>query len=154
GSQGTLYSDSTCTIPLIANNIQLPITSGASNFSIPLYFMDKKAETLNLGIADPNGVMNPTSGLQSVQVLPSNINLTGPTTVVAGKCSTAFTITLQDALGNNVAASANTTLSINGLSGTTTGFFYTNANCTGTGTNTSVVVPKNSSQIQVFFSDT
>ncbi|CAN5679552.1 hypothetical protein BH10BDE1_BH10BDE1_17300 [soil metagenome] len=149
GSQAVLYSDAACTNALNANAVVLPVTFGGS-LTIPLYLKDSKAESLSLSIADPASVLTTTSGLQAVNVLASNIGFTGPTSVVSGACSTSFTVSLKDAAGNLVTATANTALTINGL-GSSSGMFYPSSSCASGGSKTLITIPQGSSSLPVYF---
>lgn len=152
GTNAQVFTDASCTQGVSATAITLPITSGA-NYSTTVYIKDSKAETLSLNVSDASGGMTTVSSLQTVQVLASNLLFAGPASVVSGACSTAFTVTLKDALGNSVTAPANTTLNISGLQGSTTGNFYMNSACSGAPTSTTITIPQNSSYVQIFFQD-
>jgi hypothetical protein len=152
GSNAVVYSDPSCSTALTAANVTLPITSGA-NYTTKVYVKDNKAENLSLNVSDNVATMITVSNLQGLQVLASNLLFAGPSSVVSGSCSTAFSVTLKDAAGNSVVAPANTTLDIKGLEVSTTGFFYINSACSGTAYNTSVTVPMGSSQLQLYFKD-
>lgn len=154
GTSALLYSDAACT-NLIADptNVTLPVTYGGT-YPINLYIKDPKAETLSVNISDPNSLMGTISATQPVTITPSKIDFVGPTSVVAGQCSTAFTIKLKDAQGTAVTAAANTTININGLGGSTTGKFYTSPSCSGGGSSTTVTLPSGASSLVVYFSDT
>lgn len=147
----TLYSDSTCLIPIVATNVQLSPATG-SNYTTNLYLKDPKAETFNISIADSLGQLTTMSALQSISVLASDITFTGPSTVVSGACSSAFTVTLKDTLGTSVAAPVNTSLSMIGL-GSSTGHFYTSPSCAGSPLGSTITIPQNSALLQIYFKD-
>jgi hypothetical protein len=149
GTQAVLYSDSSCTTALNSNAIVLPVTFGGS-FPIPLYLKDAKAENLSLSVTDPASIITTTSGLQAVEVGPSNIGFTGPVSVVSGACSTAFTVSIKDAQGNLVTAAANTALTINGLAASS-GMFYPSSSCTTGGSKTLITIPQGTSSLPVYF---
>lgn len=153
GTQAQLYSDAACTSLLSASNLSLPATVGG-NFAIPVYLKDDRAESLSLNVTDPGSVMATTSGLQAVSVLASNIDLTGPSSVVSGQCSSAFTLSMKDAQGNLVVAPANRTLNIRGLEASANGMFYTSASCTTGGSKTAVTIPQGNSSLQIYFKNT
>jgi hypothetical protein len=153
GSSAGLYSDNTCTTLLDATSIPLAATAGSGTYPIKVYLKDQKAETLNLSISDPVAVLVTASGLQTVNVTASNIIFAGPLTVVSGTCSSAYTVTLKDALGNAVPAPANYTLSVNGLAGNTTALFHFVSNCADAGSSTTMVIPSGSSTAQIFLND-
>jgi len=153
GTQARIYSDAACTQQLTAAAVPLPVSIG-TNYTTKIYLKDDKAEDFSLSIVDSSGTMTTISGLQSVKVGPSNINFTGPTSVVAGQCSTPYVIALRDRLNNSVVAASNTTLNLQGLGGSSTALFYTSPGCGGAGTNTSVTIPQGSSFIQVYFRGT
>lgn len=150
GSEAKLYTDASCTVEIDPGNFNLQLNA-MPNPSTVLYLKDPKGETLNLNVADPDGNMATTSLPQEVKILPSKINLTGPSNVVAGQCSSAFQIKLQDTLSNDMTAGADTTLSINGLAGSTTGQFYTSPACGGAGATTTFTFPNGSSQFNLYF---
>jgi hypothetical protein len=152
GTSATLYSDAACTTSVSPLSATLPITFGGS-FTVPFYVKDNKAESLNLSVSDPNGILTTTSGLQALNILPSNIGFTGPVSVVSGACSSAFTVSLKDAQGNLVPASANRSFTINGLGGSTTGYFYFTPSCADAGTQATITVPQTNSSLQVYFKD-
>lgn len=155
GSSAVLYTDAGCTTAVAdPANVPLPITYGAGSFLVNLYLKDNKAEVLNLNIADNGGLMTTVSSSQPVTIGASKLDFVGPTSVVAGACSTAFTIRMKDTLGNNVTASANKTLNINGLSSSTTGQFYTSNTCSSGGSNSTLIFPSGASSLVVYFSDT
>lgn len=148
-----LYDNPTCTgSPLDPNAVVLPASVG-TNYTTNLYLKDRKAEVLSLAVIDNAGIMTTTSGLQSITVLASNLAFTGPTTVVAGLCSAAFTVGLTDALGNPVVTNNNVAVSITGLSGSVDGKFYTSSTCGGAGSNSSLTIPANGSSVTVYFKD-
>lgn len=154
GSTASLYSDSSCQVQINPMSYTLAPTYGGNSFSTSVYLKDPKAEILNISVSDPNGVLSTISSLQPVIVGPSTIAFTGPTSVVAGRCSTSFLVTLKDTQGNSVVATADTNLQINGLSGSLTGKFFTNPSCSGTGTTSSLTIPQGSSTASIYFSDT
>lgn len=153
GSNANLYSDSSCTTAVSASAVTLPVNSGPS-YGTTLYLSDPKSETLSLSVSDPGGILTTMSSLQTVKVTASNIVFTGPTAVISGACSTAYTVKLTDTLNNAVVAPADTTLTINGLSGSSTGYFYTSPSCTGASSKTTMTVPATFSQAQIYFKDT
>lgn len=155
GTQAKLYSDSACTTEVNPTSVSLPITAGgpSSSFKINIYLKDPKSEVLSLNVADGSAIMSTTSLPQPVNISASDIDFTGPNTVVAGQCSSVYTITLKDKQNNSVVANANTSLTINGLAGTSTGRFYTNSSCTGTAYSTSLTLPQGASSLAVYFKD-
>lgn len=153
GSQAQLFSDAACTNAVSAANLVLPATVGG-NYQIPIYLKDNRAESLSLNVTDPGSVMTTTSGLQSVTVVASNIDFTGPSSVISGQCSSAFTVSLKDAQGNLVQAAANRTLNLRGLEASVNGMFYTSASCTTGGSKTTIVIPQGNSSLQVYFKNT
>ena len=153
GTSAGLYTDSTCQTPVASTSVLL-LPALSATYTTTLYVKDPVAETLSLNVTDPNAKLTTTSLAQTVVVGASKIDFTGPSSVVSGACSTAFTIRLKDTLGNNVTTSSTTTvpLSIVGLS-SSTGVFYTSPSCTGTPSSTSVTFPANVSQMQIYFKD-
>lgn len=154
GTSAKLYSDAACTTQIVdPTSVTLSATYGGT-LPISLYIKDDKAEALSINVSDPNSIMGTMSATQTVTITPSNIDFTGPTSVVAGACSTAFTIKLKDVLGNQVTPTSTTTLNISGLGGSTTGKFYTSPSCSGGGSSTTLAIPANASSLVVYFSDT
>lgn len=152
GTPAKIYSDAACTMELPSGVVPLPITVGI-NYSTTVYLKDDKSEELNILVVDPAGIMATATVLQTVKVGPSVLDFKGPSSVVAGKCSTAYTLTLKDTAGNSVAAADNTTLELNGLSGSANGKFYMTPGCTGSATNSSITVPAGSPMLQIYFKD-
>lgn len=148
-----IFSDAACTNQLNPSSIVLPINSGPT-YAYKVYLKDIRAEVLTLSVTDPNGILETTTGPQSVTVTPSNIHLTGPTSVVAGMCSSAFTLHLRDGEATNATALVDTALTINGVAEASTGRFYTSASCTGGGVFSSVTFPQNSSTLLLYFKGT
>ncbi len=153
GTNALLYDNASCTgTPLDTTAVILPASVG-SVYTTNYYLKDLHAETLNINVIDNSGVISTTSGLQAVSVLASNINFTGPTSVVAGLCSAAFTVTLADAVGTAVVTPNNVGLTINGLSGSVDGKFYTSSSCAGGGSATTITIPANASSLTIYFKD-
>ncbi len=152
GSNAQLFSDSNCTVSVDPLNATLPVSVGGA-YTTSFYLKDPKAEVLSLSVVDPTAVITTTSGPQTVSVLASKIIFSGPSSVVAGLCSSAFTVTLKDEQNNSVVAPAATPLTVNGLSGSVSGQFYTSPSCAGGGSNSSITVPINYSSIQIYLKD-
>ena len=150
GSQARIFTDSNCTAEIDPGDFNLALNP-SPNVSTVLYLMDPRGETLNLNIADPDGDLSTTSLPQEIIVTPSKIDLTGPSTVVAGQCSSAFTIRLQDTLDNNMTPGADVTLSLSGLAGSATGQFYTSPACGGAGSTGTFIYPNGASQLNMYF---
>lgn len=147
------YTDAGCTSQIMnLTNVIFPITTSAP-YVMNLYIKDSKAEVLSLSILDVSGGLTTTSGLQTVTVNPSKIFFTGPTSVVAGICSTAYAISLRDELGNSIPSSVNTSLTIDGLGSSLDGKFYTSPSCAGGGSSSTLTLPANSSSMSVYFKD-
>ena len=80
---------------------------------------------------------------------PTKVVLSGPSSVTAGACSSAVTVTRQDANSNAAApASASTVV----LSGTGAGSFYTASDCLS-GSVTSTSIPSGQSAVTLYFKD-
>lgn len=150
GSQARLFTDSSCTTEIDPGDFNLAVNA-APNVSTVLYLMDPKGETLNLNVADPDGNLATTSLPQEIIVLPSEIDLVGPSTVVAGICSSAFTIKLQDTLNNDMTPGSDVTLSISGLAGSATGQFFTSPSCGGAGVTGDFTYPNGASLLNLYF---
>jgi len=151
GSQAQLYSDPSCTNVLDETAIVLSTVAPPSEDTI-LYLMDPRGESLLINAVDPSGDIATVSLPQEVNVLASDIEFLGPTQVVAGQCSSVFTINLQDTQSNNVPTVADTTLNIVGMSGSPSGQFYTSPSCSGGGSNSSILIPEASSSTSVYYS--
>jgi|GEM_PF-5807394 len=151
GTQGKIYTDSACSLEVSPTAAVLPVSVGTV-YETKFYFRDNKSEILSVTVIDPQAVMGTISPIRNLTVLPSALTFTGPTEVVAGACSTSYTVTLRDAQANAVIAQANTTLTLNGLSGKQAQFFYS-PSCTGTAIGSSVTIPEASSQVQIYMKD-
>jgi len=151
GSQARIYSDASCTLLLDETSIALS-TNAPPNEDTVLYLRDPRGESLLINAVDISGDIATVSLPQEVNVLASEIEFLGPTTVVAGTCSAVFTINLKDTLGNNVPTIANTTLTVVGMDGSPSGRFYTSPSCSGGGSNSSVLIPDASSSTSVYYS--
>lgn len=153
GSQAQLFSDASCTQLLNPLAIVLPINSGP-DYTTKIYLKDPVVETLSISISDPAAIIDTTTTPQGVIVTPSNLFFSGPSSVVAGMCSSAFTVELHDTLGTASPAIADTPITINGVGAGTTGLFYTSASCTGLGSKTSVTFPQGATTLNVYFRST
>lgn len=145
-----IYSDPACTTLLDPNNVVLPMNSGPI-YSTNIYLKSPRAESIYLSVADMSGVLETTTAPQTVNILPSKLHFAGPSTVVAGACSSAFTIQLRDGENNPWTADADVTLTINGIPSTSLGRFYTSASCSGSGSRTTLTLPESSTSLQVYF---
>ena len=162
GSSAKLYNDSSCTTEVNASSLNLPITTAAPSLNISYYIKSDKSESLSLNITDLNSVsadqMATLSGAQPITILPSDIELTGPTSVVAGACSTAYTIKLKDRLGNFVTPNQNIILKVNGLSGKQGRFYLSSSSCSsGSGAisaASTITFSSGSPSMSLFFKDT
>lgn len=151
GSQARFFRDAACTNEIDPGDFSLD-QNAMPNPETVLYMMDPRGETLNINVADPTGDMTTTSLPQEVIVTASDLDLSGPTLVVAGQCSTAFQLRLLDTLGNEVAASGAQTYNLKGVNGSSaTGQFYTSPACGGGGTQTTVIVPDATSSVNIYF---
>jgi hypothetical protein len=149
GTSGAFYSDATCATPITLAGYALAAGSSTTN----LYLKDAKAETLSLSIGDPAGIITTSTAPVTIAVQPSDINfVTSVTSVVAGTCSPAFTVTLKDAAGNSVAAASTLVLNMVGLGGTS-GSFYTSPSCGGAAIGTNVTIPMSSVSATIYFKD-
>lgn len=146
-----LYSDSSCINQVPdPSAAALPVMTSAP-YSANFYLVDDRAETLSLSVSDLDGNLITTSGLQTVHSVASDIQFTGPSTVVAGLCSTAYMVVLKDALGNTVVPSSNVTLNINGLTGTAN--FYTASNCAPASVVSAITFPAGASAYVLYLRD-
>jgi len=156
GATAKLYSDVGCTTEVNPMSVTLPVTVGG-NFAINYYVKSDKSELLStINISDTSVVdtMSTASSAQSLTVLPSDIELTGPSQVVAGQCSSAYTVKLKDKLSQYVSPTQSINLKVSGLSGKQ-GKFYTNSNCTSAviGNGTTVVYPSGAGSLSLYFKD-
>ncbi|MCB0415294.1 MAG: Ig-like domain-containing protein [Bdellovibrionales bacterium] len=151
GSQANIYSDSSCSSILNYTNFASQLNA-LPNSETVIYLKDLKGETLSVNVADVNSILQTTSIPQDIIITASDLTFTGPSTVVAGQCSTAFTVTLKDAQGNDVVSDGNTSLKINGINGvSTTGKMYTSPACGGAGSSTDLIVTDGSSTATLYF---
>ncbi|MCB0422260.1 MAG: fibronectin type III domain-containing protein [Bdellovibrionales bacterium] len=151
GSGATLYSDAGCSMALDPLNV--PMTVGlAPNHKTKLYIKDPIGENLTISVSDSGGNIATVSTPQAVRVTASDLDFSGPTAVVAGQCSSAFTIALHDTADNAVNTVGDLELSINGVDGvSTSGQFYTSPACSGAGSTTTLTIPDGSSSAQIYF---
>lgn len=150
GTQASLFSDPSCTATLAPGNITLPVNTGP-DFAFRIYAKGPKAESLTISVTENGGEWATTTTPQTVVITPSNIHMTGPTSVVAGFCSSVFTVQLRDAQGNPTLLGADRELTINGIPEASAGRFYYTAGCTGSGTRTSLTFSEGSDTLQVYF---
>jgi len=151
GSQAQIYSDATCTNLVDFNSI--PLTQAASpNHRTIIYIMGPASESLDLNVIDLAGNIQTTSILQNVEIVASEIDLTGPSTVVSGVCSDPFTLVLEDSQGNPSFESDDITLTVNGLGSYPSGEFFVNdPACSGGGSGSSVLIPGGNSTVTLRF---
>lgn len=151
GTQAKIYSNPTCTTEI--NPLSVPLAMGSvPNHKTKVYLRDPIGEDLTLSVSDSGGDIATISLPQSVIVTASDLEFTGPTTVVAGQCSSVFTVTLKDTLDNSVVANGDVDLSINGVDGLSAdGQFYTSPSCSGSGSTTSLTIPDGSASSQIYF---
>lgn len=150
GSQAKIYSDATCATEV--DPASVPLTIGAPpNQDTKLYISGPRGESLSVNANDPAGNITTVSLLQTINITGSNIDFTGPSTVISGNCSSAFTITLEDTQGNAVVTPDDVNLTINGLGSYPSGQFFSSPACSGTGSGTSILVPSGESSTTVYF---
>ncbi|MBC7741001.1 MAG: hypothetical protein H7061_02310 [Bdellovibrionaceae bacterium] len=152
-SSALLYSDSACTNLLTPASVILPVTYGGL-YPVKVYIKDLKAETFNVNVVDPSSIMTTTSSTQTITILPSRIAASGPSSVVAGRCSTVFTLKLNDEAGNDVTPTVNTPINITGISSSIAAQFFTSPTCTGTPITTSITIPASSASVPLYLKDT
>lgn len=150
GSQARIYSDSSCSTELDPANLVLE-ANAPPNVDTEIYLSDPRGETLLVNVSDPTGDIGTVSLPQTVTVTASDIDFTGPSEVVSGQCSQVFTITLEDTQGNNVNAHQQIDLNVLGLESSATGQFFTSPSCSGSGSNSTVIVPQGSAIATVYF---
>jgi len=162
GSNAKVYSDAACTTQVDTSNLNLPITTSAPSYGISYYLKSDKSESLSLNITDLNAVvadqMSTVSSAQAITVLPSDIEFSGPTSVVAGTCSTAYTIKLKDRLSNYVTPNQNISLKVSGLSGKQGRFYLSSSSCSsGSGAisaASTITFTSGSPSLALYFKDT
>ncbi len=151
GSQARLYSDSACMTEISPTSFPMALGTPPNSDTF-VYVSGPIGENLMVNASDPAAQLATTSIPQEIKIVASQISYTGPTTVVAGQCSTAFTVSLRDTLNNLVPAPQTLNLRVNGVQGvSTTGRFYTSAACTGGGSNTTVTIASGASSVAVYF---
>ncbi|MBS1963527.1 MAG: hypothetical protein JST04_15030 [Bdellovibrionales bacterium] len=149
GTSAAFYSDAACTSVVTLAGYSLAAGSSTTN----LYLKDNKAESLSISVGDPAGVITTSTAPVQITVDPSNIDFTSSvTSVVAGVCSPAFTVTLKDAAGNSVAATSVLGLKMNGLTGSS-GNFYTSPSCGGAPIGSNVTIPQSATSATIYFKD-
>ena len=150
GSEAKVYSDASCTTEVDVNDVSLNIAA-PPNESTLLYVRGPISESLLVNVTDLNGLIATVSPQQTVNILSSEVDFTGPASVVSGACSQAFNITLEDSQGNPTVTSADITFTVNGLDAYTSGGFYTTSNCTGPNSDSEIVFPSGNSSMVVYF---
>lgn len=150
GSSAQIFSDAACTVLLDPSSVSL-VMAAPPGEKTEIYLKDPVGESLLLNAVDPSGDIATTSIPQDVIVGPSNIDFTGPSTVVSGACSAVFTISLKDTMGTNTITSGNKTLTVAGLGSYPSGEFFTSPACGGSGSATTVIVPDGNAQATVYF---
>jgi hypothetical protein len=153
GTGAEIFSDSSCSQLIDPAQLTLPINSGP-NYAYQFFLRHNLVEDLTISVSDPASQIETVSTPQTVRITPSAIGFTGPSDVVAGACSTAFSVTLTDALGNPATALQNKTLNIQGIPAGSPARFYTSAACSGAGSNTSVTFPQGASALNIYFRST
>ena len=123
GTHGGFYTSSACGGSAIGSSLVFP--QGATQMN--LYFMDNSAETLTLSLSDPMSVLA-TSQTITLQVSPSALAITGPTTVATNVCTSAFTLVTQDGGGNTTGAVTPITATLSGAG--SGGAYYSDSACT------------------------
>ena len=121
-----------------AVNFKLGTSSGINTF---------KAENLELP-GTPKTIIFSATGLADN---PTEMNLTGPTSVTAGECAGPYTSQLIDQHGNN--AQTGTNLSIN-LSGKSNGNFFSDSSCSGGNEISSIVINSGTSSSNYYYKNT
>jgi hypothetical protein len=143
GSLG-FFSDAACAQAVSG----LPL--GAGSTQVTFYFRDTAsgdpqltASTPGLSPANQVATINPGS--------PAQLAFTaGPASVVAGACSAAFTLQIQDGFGNPSPVTSGTSLQVTGAVSTTV---FTGASC-ASGAGGSPVVGAGGTQVNVWLRDT
>jgi hypothetical protein len=144
-SNGSFYTSSQCTGAPATNTLSFSTGSNTRT----LFYRNNSAELVGITATDTSGVISPDT--HNISVLPSKVVMSGPTSVRAGACSTAFTITTRGENDNTGPVGSNTPFQINGM-GSSTAVFYSTEDCTGLPVNTSAVtIPAGSSSTSVYF---
>ncbi len=120
-ASGGYFSNPLCTSAITS----VVLTSGSTSTTI--YYKNNTAQPVTLNVDNGAGGLTPgTKGVTVTPGTPSVVIITGPSTVAAGNCSTAFTVTTKDSLGNDSAVASNLAVT---LSGGGSGSFYSDSGC-------------------------
>ncbi len=117
---GGFYTSCAGTTPVTS------VTYSTGSNTKTLYFKNQKAESLVLTARDPSLIM--AQGTHNLTVTPSQVSLTGPTSIISGRCSPAFTITTLGADGTTGNVKDETPFQISGTLGSAT--FWEDSACT------------------------
>ncbi|WP_415061431.1 Calx-beta domain-containing protein [Bdellovibrio sp.] len=133
GAGFSAFSDSSCSVPLV--NLTIPADQGQALF----YFKSSDLGVIQV-IADDgdtlgNGLLNVTVN-PIVVTTPTRLAFSGPNTVSAGACSSAYEIKLVD--DSNMVQAATGAITVN-VTGSGAGTFYENSDCSGPMTSLSFV---------------
>lgn len=130
------------------------VTSGAGGLAQVPYRLGTVAGTNTMkaeNLALPGTPKTITFTETGIADSPTQMELTGPATITAGECPSAYTATLRDQFGNTALATSNTSLS---LSGKADGTFYSDAGCTGGNEISSISITNGTSSRNFFYRNT
>ncbi len=144
GAGFQFFTNSSCTGTAVSN---VSLSTGTS--SVSFYFKATKAGNADITVTAPT-----FTGSSQTQTInpgpPATIIFTGPSSALAGACSTPVTVTLQDAQGNATTATANTTIA---LSASGKPLSFSTDNCSTTSA-TSVVIAQGAGSATFSFKGT
>ncbi len=147
GTQALVYGTSNCDGPPLSESFEFAAGTGLREF----WLKDDKSEGLTLSVQDPDSKLSTSTAGIIFTVRPSILLLTGPSSVVAGRPSSVFTVKLRDSAGNDVQAPDNILLQVQGLSGTS-GAIYGNAAATGNPL-TAIMIDQGNVSTSFYFAD-
>ena len=139
---GSFFASSDCTgVPI--SSVALAASTSSKDFHLKY----ETPGTFTLAV-NASGFAGANASITVNQAPPTRLALSGPGTVAAGSCSSAFTITTLDSSGNLSPTLADTTVN---LSGAGAGTFYSDASCSTS--MTSVAIASGSSSNVFYFKD-
>ncbi|MGZ3791890.1 MAG: beta strand repeat-containing protein, partial [Bdellovibrio sp.] len=138
---GGFYSDNACTTPIASTTI----TQNTNNKII--YYKNNNSGSYSL-TADATSYVQAVYAITVLAGSPTKLVWSGPSFAGAGTCSTALTITTQDATSQVTNVTSLTTVS---LAGQASGGFYSDAGCSNS--ITQVTIGAGNSSVNLYYKD-
>lgn len=118
----SFYSDSACTSGIT----QTSVAKGVGTFSV---YLKGTSAGIIVPRADADGMTFGSMNVTLYVGLPSQAAISGPTSLVSGVCSTAYSVSTADFYGNPSPVTSAVTVNLS-VSGTGGGSFYSDSGCT------------------------